>query len=144
MKVARSALFNDDFISIAAIFESLIIKSISTWSGLPNTNPSANDIIGTLSSSYVAQNVYEMKIYGTEGVLKCYLNKIELQKTTEINPSVYFFDEDIESYIEELCEFAECIINRRKPEVDAEIGLKNLKVIEAMIESNITKKVVKI
>lgn len=104
----------------------------------------SNDIIGTLSSSYVAQNAYEMKIYGTEGVLKCYLNKIELQKTTEINPSVYFFDEDIESYIEELCEFAECIINRRKPEVDAEIGLKNLKVIEAMIESNITKKVVKI
>ncbi len=104
----------------------------------------SNGIIGTLSSSYVAPNVYEMKIYGTEGVIKCYLNKIEVQKTTEINPNVYLFDEDIESYVEELCEFAECIINRIKPEVDAEIGLKNLKVVEAIIESYITKKAVKV
>lgn len=104
----------------------------------------SNGVIGTLSSSYVAPNVYEMKIYGTEGMLKCYLNKIELQKTTEATPDVYFFDEGIESYVEELCEFAECVMSRKKPEVDAEIGLKNLKVIEAMIESYITKKAVKV
>lgn len=101
----------------------------------------SNGIIGTLSSSYVVPDTYEITIHGTEAVVKCYLNKIQIQKSNN-NHLIYVFDETIESFVEELCEFAYCVIERKKPEVDAEVGLKNLKVIEAMIQSYINKKTI--
>jgi predicted dehydrogenase len=101
-------------------------------------------VIGALSSSYVSGDAYELKIYGTNGFVICYLNRIEIWKANENKPMILNLPEDIESYVEEIKEFSDCIIQGKKPEVDGYVGLKNLKVIEAMIESIDKKTVIKV
>ncbi len=103
----------------------------------------SNGIIGVISSSYVTADEYEIRVYGMEGILKCYLDKVYLIDRSD-NVYISEHPEGDESYVRELCEFADCVIKREKPEVDGLIGLKNLKVVEAMMESYISGKAVKL
>lgn len=103
----------------------------------------SNGLIGVLTSSYVCPDIYEIRISGTDAILKCSLNKVEVERRNG-EKLVLTLDEDIESYVEELCEFADCVLNRKKPEVDAIAGLKNLEVINAMIESYLNKTIIKL
>ncbi len=101
-------------------------------------------VIGVLSSSYVTGDVYELKIYGTNAFINCCADKLEIWKANGNSPVILNLPEDIESYVEEINEFADCIIQGKNPEVDGYIGMKNLKVIEAMIESIQKKDTIKI
>ena len=103
----------------------------------------SNGVLGVLTSSYVCPDIYEMRISGTNGLLKCFLNKIEIERK-DGEKIILTFDEEIESYVDELCEFADCVLSRNKPEVNAMVGLKNLKVINAMLESYLNKTVFKL
>ncbi len=104
----------------------------------------SNSIVGLISSSYVCGDIYELKIHGTDATVICYIDRVELLRRGEGKPEVFNLKEDIESYIEEMDEFANCVIKREKPEVDGRVGLENLRVIEAMIESIKKKKSVKL
>ncbi|CUU07935.1 Predicted dehydrogenase [Candidatus Thermokryptus mobilis] len=104
----------------------------------------SSGVIGVLSSSYVTGDAYEFKIYGTDAFMNCYVDRVELWQGDKDKPEVFILVEDIDSYLEEVSEFAECVIHRRNPEVDGYIGMKNLKVVEAMIESIAKKTAVRV
>jgi predicted dehydrogenase len=63
----------------------------------------SNGVIGTLHSHYIIPDVYEVKIMGTDGIIRCSLGRVEIErkdsKYSEVK--IFKFDEDIESYVEE-------------------------------------------
>lgn len=100
----------------------------------------------TLSSYYVTPDVYDVRIYGTGGVLQCWNSSLRLELLQ--NGSMQrALDEDFSSegqasFVEEMNEFGECVLTGKKPETGGEEGLQALAVIEAMSESLKTRTVV--
>jgi predicted dehydrogenase len=97
---------------------------------------SESGITMCLSSSYVTNEIYYFKIYGTNGILSCTSYSLKLEtfsppKVVEID----FSGEGAESYMLEMREFAECIRSGAKPETDGIVGLRAVAVIEAMMKS---------
>ncbi len=106
-----------------------------------------NGVIGTLQSHYVTQDTYVVEIYGTHGKLLCYEDRIEMIKKTSrrIEKEIIPISSDgFESFIEEVHEFADCILHQREPETNAFIGLQNVAVIEAMKRSSEQRKLVRV
>ncbi len=98
-----------------------------------------NGVIGTIQSDYVSPSTYTIVIFGTEAKITCGDSEIILERPsagTTVKEVLPAFEKiDGESYFAEIAEFAECIMNDRAPEVDGEVGLRNLAVIEAMLLS---------
>lgn len=98
-----------------------------------------NGVIGTIQSDYVSPETYEIVISGTKAKITCGADKILVAKPTggmlvtfSVNATE---DIDGESYLSEINEFAECVLTGRTPEVDGEVGLRNVAVVEAMAKS---------
>lgn len=93
----------------------------------------------SLTSYYVSQDAYFLRIYGTEGTLHCspthmkldLLNNGELAGTREED----FSAEGAESYILQMREFGDRVRDGAQPETGGEEGLRALAVIEAMVAS---------
>lgn len=106
----------------------------------------SSGIPAVLSSYYVSPETYFMKIYGTSGIIHCTNEHLRVDVTKDYkNYSVSeddFPDEGMVSYIEEMTEFADCILQNKEPETDGAVGLEALAVIEAMMQSAETGKYV--
>jgi len=102
----------------------------------------------SLSSYYVTPDVYVLRIYGTKGILHCHNTSLKLELVeNDILKSILqedFSSEGSASYAEEMEEFGECVLTKRKPETSGEEGLQALAVIEAMVQSLNTRKIVEI
>ncbi len=100
----------------------------------------------TLSSYYVTPDVYDVRIFGTGGVLQCWNSslKLELLQNGSLQRALEedFSSEGQASFVEEMNEFGECVQTGKKPETGGEEGLMALAVIEAMTESLKTRTVV--
>ena len=100
----------------------------------------------SLSSYYITPDSFYFRIYGTKGILHCFPLSYELvtledgkQKVTETDG---FPNEGADSYILQMREFGECILDGARPETGIDEGLHALAVIEAMMESVRTHAVV--
>jgi predicted dehydrogenase len=97
---------------------------------------SESGITMCLTSSYVTNEIYYFRIYGTNGILSCTSYSLKLEtlsppKIVEMN----FSNEGAESYMLEMREFAKCIRSGTKPETDGVVGLRAVAVIEVMLKS---------
>ncbi|MBI3004331.1 MAG: Gfo/Idh/MocA family oxidoreductase [Ignavibacteriales bacterium] len=100
----------------------------------------------TLSSYYVTPDVYNVRVYGTEGILECWNSslRLELLQNGSLHRALEedFSTEGQASFVEEMNEFGECVLTGKKPETGGEEGLMALAVIEAMTASLNTRTVV--
>ena len=99
----------------------------------------------TLTSYYVSPDAYFLKIYGTKGLIICgpthlRVEQIDWPDTLEED----FQNEGASSYILQMREFGECIINDKQPETGGNEGLYALAVIEAMTRSVTSRQAVSI
>jgi UDP-N-acetylglucosamine 3-dehydrogenase len=90
-------------------------------------------VLGYLSTNYLTEPSFIMRIYGTKGILSIedttlYLQKGRNRKNLKITP--------INTLEEQVKEFGKCIIGNGKPEVGAREGLKVMKVVDAIMESS--------
>lgn len=86
-----------------------------------------------LCSSYVSPETYVVRIFGTNGAMKCHATRLRMEvmepaKVVEED----FSQEGAESYILQMREFGDCIADNRQPETGGREGLHALAVIEAM------------
>jgi len=108
----------------------------------------ANGIIGTIQSDYVSPFTYIIVIFGTRAKATCSDSDILLERWSEGQikrvslPATEKVDG--ESYFAEIAEFAECILTNHSPEVGGQMGLYNLAVVEAMLRSAETRKMIDI
>ncbi len=106
-----------------------------------------NGVTGTLHAHYVVPFTFEVALYGTRANLVCHEDSLSSTSTGDFE-----FEEEIipvdeppyASFIAELREFAECIRHNRTPEVDAETGLRNVAVVEAMKRSVVEGRTIKV
>lgn len=100
----------------------------------------------SLNSYYVSADTYFFRIYGTEGTIHCAHTKLrlELLKNGEFQEEIEedFSTEGAESYVLQMREFGECVLNGKKPETGGEEGLRALAVIEAMAKSANTHSII--
>ncbi len=100
----------------------------------------------TLSGSYVTPDEYFLRIYGTKGILHCHVSGLKLDllegDTLRTALTKEFPNEGFLSYREEMNEFGDCVINSKQPETGGEEGLRALAVIEAMVQSIATRRVI--
>lgn len=94
-----------------------------------------NGVPVTLNSYYVTPDTYFFRIYGTEGVIECNPLTVQLRKVDGAVTSEDMGDEGYESYILEMEDFAQSMLNHKKPETGGVEGLHNLAVMQAMIAS---------
>ena len=100
-----------------------------------------NGVLGTLQSHYVVPETFELRLYGTEGKLVCTATQLQIMQKSASQIEVRDYSGDpLQSIIEELEEFGECIRLGTRPEVDGEVGLRNVQIIDAMFESHRLKK----
>ncbi|MEX1139542.1 MAG: Gfo/Idh/MocA family oxidoreductase [Bacteroidota bacterium] len=99
-----------------------------------------------LSGSYVTPDEYFLRIYGTKGILHCHVSglKMELLEGDALRTAMSedFPNEGFASYREEMNEFGECILHSKQPETGGGEGLRALAVIEAMVQSISTRRVI--
>ena len=102
----------------------------------------------SLSSSYVTPDTYMFRIYGTKGILHCHASGFKLELLEEgrlrTEAAEEFPHEGFASYGEQMNEFGECVLSGRKPETGGEEGLHALAVIEAMVESAATRRIIEL
>jgi len=93
----------------------------------------------TLSSYYVSPDIFFLRIYGTRGAIHCGPASLELELLRDdgrFERNVEKFrDDGAQTYLEQMREFGECVLNGRVPETDGEVGLRALAVVEAMRRS---------
>ncbi len=89
-----------------------------------------------LTSYYVSPDAYFLRIYGTKGLIVCHPThlRVELIDSKDVVEED-FQQEGAESYILQIREFGECILNGTQPETGGDEGLHALAVIEAMTRS---------
>ena len=93
----------------------------------------------TLTSYYVSPEAFFLRVFGTRGTLHCYPTSLEIEAIREGKETdrtdEQFSDEGSRSYVEQMREFGECVLNGRVPETDGEVGVRALAVVEAMMLS---------
>jgi predicted dehydrogenase len=92
-----------------------------------------------LTSYYVSADAYFVRIYGTKGTIHCYPLKLQLDllENGNFKESIHedYSSEGAGSYILQMREFGECILQGKKTETGGTEGLRALAVIEAMVKS---------
>jgi predicted dehydrogenase len=93
--------------------------------------------VGAITSSYFAQSVVSLGVYGTEGNAWNEEDgtKLFVQRAGEALRSPLDV-ETIDTVADELAEFARCVRNGAKPEVGAPEALEVAAVLEAIVESS--------
>jgi predicted dehydrogenase len=108
----------------------------------------SSGIPAVLSSYYISPDAYFMKIYGTHGIIHCTNERLRLEVTADHKKFTvtedHFPEEGMSSYIEEMTEFAECIRHNTEPETSGEVGLEALAVVEAMVRSVETGRIISV
>lgn len=106
----------------------------------------ASGVPVSLSGSYVTPDEYFLRIYGTKGILHCHVSglKLDTLKDEKLRTELTreFPDEGFLSYREEMTEFGDCVLNSKQPETDGGVGLRALAVIEAMVQSIASRRII--
>jgi predicted dehydrogenase len=93
----------------------------------------------SLTSYYVSADAYFLRIYGTKGTIHCFPTKLrlELLENGEFKEAIDedFSTEGAGSYILQMREFGECVLQGKQPETGGREGLRALAAIEAMVLS---------
>ena len=93
----------------------------------------------SLTSYYVSADTYFVRIYGTKGTIHCYPLKLQLDllENGNFKESIHedYSSEGAGSYILQMREFGECVLQGTKTETGGTEGLRALAVIEAMVKS---------
>ncbi len=96
----------------------------------------------TVTSYYTTTETYYFRVYGTKGMIECRPYTMTVfDLFGAVTTRHDFSEEGAESYMLQLREFGDCIINHTEPETGGDVGLKCLAVLEAMYESAETGKV---
>ena len=96
----------------------------------------ASRALGYLGSNYATPAVYYVNVYGTGGNLICHGGgQVIYHKAGEKQPET-IRPQGPDSQVEELEEFADCILTGGKPEVSGEEGLKALAIVVAALRSS--------
>lgn len=107
----------------------------------------SNGALGTLNSSYVSPKTYDLRLYGTEGVLEYYTDMsiwpnaekmdeaTRLSLWTKIEQRTIDFERR-DMLVEELGEFARCMEGSAQPETDAVGALNTLQVVLEAVRSH--------
>lgn len=104
-------------------------------------------ILATLHAHYLTPEVYELKLFGTEGSITWTPGNVTLEIVRQgVKKKMDYrsMNPPQTSFRNELTEFANCILKRERPEADADTGLKQLIVHEALVRSADTGKLVSI
>ncbi len=102
-----------------------------------------NGVLGTFSSHYVARHAFYLNIFGTEYNAFLEFKSVTLTRLADGRDEhlrTVFTQPDEQAYNDEMEEFGRCILNGTEPEVTGEVGLQNLLVLEALIQSNELRK----
>jgi predicted dehydrogenase len=102
----------------------------------------------SLTSYYVSQDAYVVRIYGTKGTIHCFPLKLRLDtlENGELKETIEedYSSEGVGSYILQMREFGDCILRGTQPETGGLEGLRALAVVEAMVQSVEHRSVVEI
>ena len=125
------------------------IEDVSTFTRSISTGPNTVDAVtssfsvaggslGTMVSNYCTPVLFEYRIAGTDGVLRCTPNSFWFQPRGEGE----FVEEDfsefgLESYARQMEAFGRSVQEQTVPETDGWVGLQALAVVEAMQRSSI-------
>ncbi len=97
---------------------------------------------GTLVSNYCTQVLFEYRIAGTEGTLRCTPHSCWFRRTEDTDghgdgPAEKFdyTEYDRESYVRQMEAFGRAVRSRERPEIDGWDGLQALAVVEALQRS---------
>ncbi|MDO8586675.1 MAG: Gfo/Idh/MocA family oxidoreductase [Armatimonadota bacterium] len=94
-----------------------------------------NGTIGYLGSNYATPAVHYVNIYGTKANLYSgfgsQLRVLRSDRTEEV-----IHGPNVDDRLEELEDFGECIRMGKRPEVDGEVGIRNLAVVLAALKSS--------
>ncbi|MFC1983966.1 Gfo/Idh/MocA family protein [Chloroflexota bacterium] len=120
-------------------------------------------VLGYLGSSYITPRTNWMYVYGTEAVLSCSVSlpNLPFDEYLKIWPVVdkytllQLFDKRKDKLekvplsigdpiLEEIDEFADCILLEKKPETSGQVALEALALIRASIDSARTKKEIRL
>lgn len=107
----------------------------------------SNGTLGTLTGSYVSPKTYYLRLYGTEGVLDYQTDMSVWPKADQMDQASVLIlrskseveqleFEPRDMLVDELDEFARCVLGTAQPETGAAEGLQSLDVILSAIRSN--------
>ncbi len=94
--------------------------------------------LGTMVSNYCTPVLFEYRIAGTGGLLRCTPNTFWFQDRTAEEPTILeenFSSYGLESYVRQMEAFGEAVRVQAIPETDGWVGLQALAVVEAMQRS---------
>ncbi len=89
--------------------------------------------IGYLGTNYISEPSFTMRIYGTKGNLIAEDGNLHIQRG---RISKRIKTKYINTLLEEINEFGECIRKGDKPEVEAKEALENLAIVEAIMDTS--------
>ena len=92
-------------------------------------------VLGYIGSNYATPPVFYINVYGTEANLFCeFGSKLSIQrKDASVKEEVKV--EEVDSILEELEEFADCVRLGKKPEVSGKEAIDALAIVQAAIKS---------
>jgi predicted dehydrogenase len=94
-----------------------------------------NGVPVSLNSYYVTPDTYFFRIYGTTGVIECSPREVTVRRVGQPSHTEDLGDEGYESYTLQMEEFGRAILEGVRPETGGPEGLHNIAVMDAMILS---------
>ena len=84
-----------------------------------------------ISSFYTAQDTFFYRVFGTDGTMSIRAESLAIS-SGGVETVVDFSNEGYGSFIAQMEEFGDCIRHGKEPETSGTVGLRSLRVIEAM------------
>ena len=95
--------------------------------------------LGTMVSNYCSPTLFEYRITGTEGNMRCTFDSFSFwSRDGHVAEQEDYSDKTFESYTKQMIAFGESVLSASLPEVDGWAGLQALAVVEAMQQSALT------
>ncbi len=98
-----------------------------------------NGALGTMVSNYCTPVLFEYRIAGTEGIMRCTFDSFGYRsRDGEVAEYEDFSDKTFDSYVQQMVAFGEAVQEASVPVIDGWAGLQALAVVEAMQHSSLT------
>lgn len=136
---------SEDSACVMLFFENGAMGTVDTFFCIPDESSKNRLELYGSNGSILAENTIGQ---GSQGKMKVYLNTIsneyDAKQTRTVLDGIEICPEPVNMYKAEIEEFSSAIINKNKSYNDAEIGLRNQKIIEACYLSAKTQKTINI
>lgn len=95
--------------------------------------------LGTMVSNYCTPVLFEYRIAGTEGIIRCTFDSFSYRsRDGEVVEEEDYSDKTFDSYTKQMIAFGEAVATASLPAIDGWAGLQALAVVEAMQHSSLT------